>query len=136
MTKIDLRGSGYDSTGYQPTEEVVDDKGQSFRRSSILSRPKANDSTSLTDRFDSQSGGDANLLQWANEYYLSGGGSGNGISGYRPDKHEPAGDDQGGGEKGLVEHELMQFLRISNVNSGPHLPRDSSIPIRTSLISV
>lgn len=97
MTKIDLRGSGYDSTGYQPTEEVVDDKGQSFQRSSIFSRPKANDSTSLTDRSDSLSGGDANLLQWANEYYLSGGGSGNGVSGYRPDDHESAGDEQGGG---------------------------------------
>ena len=97
MTKIDLRGSGYDSTGYQPTEEVVDDKGQSFQRSSIFSRPKANDSTSLTDRSDSLSGGDSNLLQWANEYYLSGGGSGNGVSGYRPDDHETAGDEQGGG---------------------------------------
>ena len=93
MTKIDLRGSGYDSTGYQPTEEVVDDKGQSFQRSSIFSRPKANDSTSLTGRSDSLSGGDANLLQWANEYYLSGGGSGNGVSGYRPDDHESAGDE-------------------------------------------
>ncbi len=97
MTKIDLRGSGHDSTGYQPTEEVVDDKGQSFQRSSIFSRPKANDSTSLTDRSDSLSVGDANLLQWANEYYLSGGGSGNGVSGYRPDDHESAGDEQGGG---------------------------------------
>lgn len=79
MTRIDLRGSGYDSTGYQPTEEVVDDKGQSFRRSSyVFNRPQFNNLASSNDGTDPSGEGNGFFLQWANDQFRGGGGQNGG----------------------------------------------------------
>jgi hypothetical protein len=72
MTRIDLRGSYFDSTGYQPIEEVENREGEAFQRVSMLIGQPQDSGNGEANT--STSSGDLSLLQWANQFYSSNGG--------------------------------------------------------------
>ncbi len=80
MTRIDLRGSIFDSSGYQPIEAVTDHDGETFERvSTRIGQPQG--AGDLGEENDSSSSSNFSLLQWASQFYASqGGGSPLGFS--------------------------------------------------------
>ena len=69
MTRIDLRGSYFDSTGYQPIEEEQNQNGGIFQRaSSLVGQPQV---AGDVGEENSSLSGDLSLLQWANYHFSS-----------------------------------------------------------------